>query len=80
MVCSISGSFIRALYLKVNEVNKKQAVVKELMKEIKNLTQVTDNETAIVHSVTKVDTKEELNDLEKLLEDQSEYAALVRLK
>ena len=80
MVCSISGSFIRALYLKVNEVNKKQAVIRELRKKINNLTQVTNNETAIVHSVTKVDTKEEFNDLEKPLEDQSEYAALVSLK
>ena len=43
-------------------------------------TQVTDNETAIVHSVTKVDSMEELNNLEKSVEDQSKYAALVRLK
>ena len=32
MVCSISGSFIRAPYLKVHEIIKKQAVVKELNK------------------------------------------------
>ena len=43
-------------------------------------TQVTDNETAIVHSVTKVDSMEELNDLEKSAEDQSKYVAFVRLK
>ena len=30
MVCSISGSFIRAFYLKVHEIIKKQAVTKEL--------------------------------------------------
>ena len=51
-----------------------------LTKKINNLTEVTDNETAVVHSVTKVDTMEEFNDLEKSLEDQSEYAALVKLK
>ena len=51
-----------------------------LTKKINNLTQVTGNETAIVHSVTKVDSMEEFNDLEKSLEDQSEYAALVRSK
>ena len=51
-----------------------------LTKKINNLTQVTDNETAVVHSVTKVNTMEEFNDLEKPLEGQSEYAALVRLK
>ena len=51
-----------------------------LTKKINNLTQVTGNETAIVHSVTKVDSMEEFNNLEKSLEDQSEYAALVRSK
>ena len=51
-----------------------------LTKKVNNLTQVTDNGTATVHSVTKVDSMEEFNDLEKSLEDQSEYAALVRLK
>ena len=39
-----------------------------------------DNESTTVHSVTKVDSMEELNDLEKSLQDQSEYAALVKLK
>ena len=41
---------------------------------------ITDNETTTVHSVTKVDSMEEFNDVEKSLEEQSEYAALVRLK
>ena len=49
-------------------------------KKINNLTQVTDNESTTVHSVTKVDSMEELNDLEKSLQDQSEHAALVKLK
>ena len=51
-----------------------------LTKKINNLTQVTDNDTAFVHAVTKVDSMKEFNDLEKSLEDQSEYAALVRSK
>ena len=51
-----------------------------LTRKINNLTQVTDNETAVVHSVNEVNTMEEFNDLKKSLEDQSEYAALVRLK
>ena len=42
-----------------------------LTKKINNLTQVTDNETATVHSVTKVDSMEELNHLEKSLEDRA---------
>ena len=51
-----------------------------LTKKINNLTQVTDNDTAFVHAVTKVDSMKEFNDLGKSLEDQSEYAALVRSK
>ena len=51
-----------------------------LSKKVNNLPQVIDNETATVHSVTKVDSMEEFNDLEESHEDQSEYAALVRLK
>ena len=51
-----------------------------LTKKMNNLTQVTDNDTAFVHAVTKVDSMEEFNDLEKSLEDHSEYAALVRSK
>ena len=50
-----------------------------LTKKINSLTQVTDNETATVHSVIKVDSMEEFSDLEKSLEDQSDYAALIRL-
>ena len=51
-----------------------------LMKNINNFTHVTDNETATIHSVIKADYMEEFNDLEKSLEDQREYAALVRLE
>ena len=40
-----------------------------LTKKINKLSQVTGNETAFVHSVTKVDSMEEFNDLEKSLED-----------
>ena len=55
-------------------------MVTSLTKKINNLTQVTNNETAIVHSVTKVDSLEVFNDLEKSLDVQSECAVLVRSK
>ena len=42
-----------------------------LTKKINNLTQVTDNKTGTVHSVTKVDSMEEFSNLDKSLEDQS---------